>query len=82
LQVRNWPETGQLTYRDLRGGKPFEFEQWFDEETVGMDYFLVTRIKELDRQAELHDMLYTHYAISDQGEGFILFDLNQPLPQD
>jgi 4-amino-4-deoxy-L-arabinose transferase-like glycosyltransferase len=82
LEVRNWPETGQLAYRDLRGGKPFEFEQWFDEETLDMDYFLVTRIKELDRQPELRDMLYTHYTISDQGEGFVLFDLNQPLPQE
>jgi len=81
LAVRNWPETGQLAYRDLRGGKPFDFETWFAEETQDMDYFLVTRVKELDRQPELKDMLENNFVLSRQGEGFILFDLNQPLYQ-
>jgi 4-amino-4-deoxy-L-arabinose transferase-like glycosyltransferase len=80
LQVRNWPETGQLAYRDLRGGRPLEFDEMFDEYTLDMDYFLVTRIKELDRQPELKNKLYDSYAIAEQGDGFILFNLNQPLP--
>ncbi len=80
IQVTNWPETGHLAYRELRGGKPFVFEEWFQEETQGMDYFLVTRIKELDRQSELKETLYKNYAIADQGDGYMLFDLNQFLP--
>lgn len=80
IQVTNWPETGHLAYRELRGGKPFVFDEWFQEETQGMDYFLVTRIKELERQPELNETLYNHYTIAGQGDGFILFDLNQPLP--
>ena len=79
LRVTNWPETGHLAYRELRGGKPFVFEDWFQEVTQDMDYFLVTRIKELDRQKDLKDTLYNHFPIADQGDGFILFDLNQPL---
>lgn len=80
LMANNWPETGHLAYRDLRGGKAFEFEEWFAKETKDMDYFLVTRIKELDRQSELKDTLYNHYAIAAEGDGFILFDLNHHLP--
>ena len=78
-QVNNWPETGQLAYRELRGGKPLEFDQWFQEQTLDMDYFLVTRLKELDRQPELKKHLYDTYEIFDQGEGYIYFDLNKPL---
>lgn len=80
LPVRNWPETGHLAYRELRGGKPYEFDQWFAEQTLEMDYFLVTRIKELDKQPELKDKLFSDYVIADQGDGYILFDLNQPTP--
>jgi hypothetical protein len=80
LEARNWPETGHLAYRELRGGKPFVFGEWFEEETLDMDYFLVTRKKELDRQVELSDMLYNHYPIAAQGDGYILFNLKEPLP--
>jgi len=80
LQTKNWPETGHLAYRELRGGKPFVFDEWFAEETLGMEYFLVTRLKELDRQVELRDHLYNNYWIIAQGDGYILFDLNRPLP--
>ena len=80
LQTNNWPETGHLAYRELRGGKPFVFDEWFAEATLGMDYFLVTRLKELDRQEELRDRLYDGYSIAAQGDGYILFDLKKPLP--
>ncbi len=80
LYSKNWPETGQLAYRELRGGKPFVFDEWFSEETIGMDYFLVTRLKELDRQVELRDHLYGNYTIAAQGDGYIMFDLNRLLP--
>jgi hypothetical protein len=80
LQTENWPETGHLEYRELRGGKPFNFDDWFDEKTAGMDCFLVTRLKELERQEELKDRLSTNYKIAAQGDGYILFDLNAPLP--
>jgi 4-amino-4-deoxy-L-arabinose transferase-like glycosyltransferase len=80
LQTKNWPETGQLAYRELRGGKPFVFDEWFAEETQDMDYFLVTRVKEMERQVELRDHLYNNYPIFAEGDGYLLFDLTQKVP--
>ena len=80
INAKNWPETAHLAYRELRGGKPFVFEEWFSEETKGMDYFLVTRLKELDKQGELRDHLYDTFAIAAEGDGYILFDLNSQSP--
>ncbi len=80
LPVENWLESRHLAYRELRGGKTLEFDEWFAEETAGMDYFLVTRIKELDRQPDLKAMLYENYTIKTSGDGYLLFDLNDPLP--
>jgi 4-amino-4-deoxy-L-arabinose transferase-like glycosyltransferase len=79
VSALNWPGVGQFNYRELRGGKPVEFPEWFAEYTAGKDFFLVTRLKELDRQPELKDALYTGYPIYDQGEGYIIFDLKNPL---
>jgi 4-amino-4-deoxy-L-arabinose transferase-like glycosyltransferase len=80
LPVRNWPETGHLAYRELRGGKPYEFNQWFTEQTLDMEYFLVTRIKELDRQPELKEKLFSGFVVADQGDGYIIFDLKKTVP--
>jgi hypothetical protein len=77
----NWPGVGHFKYRELRGGKPVEFDTWFAEYTENMDYFLVTRIKELDRQPELKEALYNGYQIFAEGPGYLVFDLSQPLTQ-
>jgi hypothetical protein len=74
----NWPGLGHFRYRELRGGKPVDFETWFANYTQGMDYFLVTRPKELDRQTELAEALYNRYAIFAEGPGYIVFDLKNP----
>jgi 4-amino-4-deoxy-L-arabinose transferase-like glycosyltransferase len=78
VDTLNWPGVGHQEYRELRGGKPMVFEDWFAEYTAGQDYFLVTRLKELDRQPELKEMLYENYPIIAQGDGYLLFDLNNP----
>jgi hypothetical protein len=80
LPVMNWPETKQIAYRELRSDSPFDFNSWFDENTQDIDYFLVTRIKDFNRQSQLNNMLTRHYEIIDQGDGFILFDLTSALP--
>jgi 4-amino-4-deoxy-L-arabinose transferase-like glycosyltransferase len=79
LEVHNWPDTGFMKYRDLRGGREMTFDEWFAKHTTDMDYFLVTRIKELDRQQELRETLYTNYPLIKDGEGYLLFDLGSPL---
>jgi len=79
----NWPGVAHFNYRELRGGKPVEFNDWFANYTEGKDFFLVTRIKELDRQPELKTALYDEYEIYAQGDGYVVFDLKSslaPLP--
>ena len=79
INALNWPGVGHFNYRELRGGKPVEFDEWFAEYSAGMDLFLVTRLKELDRQPELRDALYGGYAVYAEGPGYVIFDLRKPL---
>jgi 4-amino-4-deoxy-L-arabinose transferase-like glycosyltransferase len=79
VDTLNWPGVGHFNYRELRGGKPVEFPEWFAEYTEGKDFFLVTRLRELDRQPELKDALYNGYVIYAEGEGYVVFDLKHPL---
>ena len=78
VNVHNWPETKAMAYRELRGGETMSFDEWFADRTEGMDYFLVTRLNELSRQQELYAHLTEEYPVVAEGEGYILFDLNQP----
>jgi hypothetical protein len=80
VSVKHWPGVGHFNYRELRGGKPIEFEEWFAEYIEGKDYFLVTRLKELDRQPELKETLYNNYEIYAQGDGYLVFDLHKLIP--
>jgi hypothetical protein len=79
INALNWPGVGHFNYRELRGGKPVEFDEWFVEYSAGKDYFLVTRLKELDRQPELKDALYNGYEIFAEGPGYLIFDLRKPI---
>lgn len=81
VNVKNWPDTGFMKYRELRGAQEFSFDDWFEKQTVGMDYFLVTRIRELTRQNELYDRLYNNYPLVAEGEGYLLFDLTGSMIQ-
>ena len=80
VTVENWPDTGLLKLRELGGGGEITFSDWFADHTEGADYFLVTRLNELDRQAELKAYLYRHFALIAEGDGYVLFDLNQNTP--
>ncbi len=55
------------------------FEKYFREYTAGYDYFLITWIKEFERQERLHDLLYENFEIFEEGGGYIIFDLNKEL---
>ncbi len=77
VNVTNWPDTGDMKYRDLRGAREMTFDEWFARHTAGMDYFLVTRLKEFARQGDLYARLNDTYAIVGEGEGYLLFDLSQ-----
>ena len=70
-----WPET----LSSILGGKPDNFKRRFNTLTKGMIYFLVTDFDQLKLQPELEGQLYGNYPIFAEGEGFVIFDLTQPL---
>ena len=55
------------------------FEEYFREFTEEFDYFIITRIKEFQRQEQLFDFLYENFDIFEEGGGYIIFDLNKEL---
>jgi hypothetical protein len=51
----------------------------FQETVADRQFFIVTMFDELNTQPEIKDLLYGGYAIFDQGNGYIIFDLTRPL---
>ena len=47
-----------------------------------MHYFLVTDFDEFNRQPELKERLVNTYPVSFQGDGYLIFDLQNPTQQD
>jgi hypothetical protein len=76
---RLWLTTGHLNYRNLKGRPPIEIQEWFNKKTGNKDFFLVTLFNQLDKQPELKEILYENYKIHAEGDGFIVFDLREPL---
>ena len=74
-----WPDSSDIDYHsDLRGGDQ-TFEKRFAKLTEGKDLFLVTDLTDLARQPDLQERL-SHFAIFAEGEGYIIYDLQQPIP--
>lgn len=78
-RVELWPITAELQLAGLRGNQPDDFEAFFLDRTAGMDYFLITAFNQLDEQPLLAEYLASHYPIYSQGDGFIIYDLSNPL---
>lgn len=76
--VATWPYVGDINYADVRGGN-FSFDELFNQYSSKRDFFLVTDFDELDRQLELKDRLFTSYLIHSQGDGYLIFDLRNPI---
>ncbi len=74
-----WPNSGDIDYHDVRGAS-FNFPELFARLTRGNTYFLVTDFSELDRQTDLKSRL-AGYAVWAQGEGYTIYDLQQPISQ-
>jgi hypothetical protein len=56
-----------------------EFIDLYAQKTAGKDYFLVTAFSELENQPKLKQRLYEGYQVLSEGDGYILFDLRNPL---
>lgn len=78
IQPTLWPTQGDLTVKQLIGSTDPEFETLYKMRTEGKDYFLVTLLGELEGQPALSEYLFAHYPYQ-QGDGFYLFDLKNPL---
>jgi hypothetical protein len=77
----HWPYLGDAGYANVRSGR-MTFDDLFNRYSSKMSHFLVTDFDELDRQPELKERLFSFYPVSAEGEGYLIFDLKNPLPQD
>jgi hypothetical protein len=77
----HWPYLGDAGYANVRSGR-MTFDDLFDRFSSKMSHFLVTDFDELERQPELKEQLFSFYPVSAEGEGYLIFDLKNPLPQD
>ncbi len=80
VQPTLWETWGDINVAEIAGAAQAPFMQQFQEKAQGYNYFLVTLINDFNSQTELHDYLYANYPHED-GEGYVLFDLQHPLAQ-
>ncbi|MCW5875538.1 MAG: glycosyltransferase family 39 protein [Anaerolineales bacterium] len=76
--VQLWPITGELELAGLRGSSNGDFEEFFNNRTEGMDYFLVTSFNQLAEQPALAQHLEANYPLHSRGAGYIIYDLRSP----
>jgi len=74
---KQWNSIGDLDYSQLRGGTQDPFIERFEEFTEGYDYFLVTSMNQLKKQEELFEHLNEKFAVQVEGDGYIIYNLNQ-----
>ncbi|GAB4450540.1 MAG: hypothetical protein OHK0041_12600 [Anaerolineales bacterium] len=74
-RVTLWPEVRSEVFGTRAGDLASRFERL----TKGKIYFLVTDFEELRRQAGLEEYLHEHFPVHAEGEGYVIFDLTQPL---
>ena len=77
----NWPYLGDAGYANVRSGV-LSFDDLFDRYASKMSYFLVTDFEEFDRQPQLKERLLAFYPVSSEGDGYLIFDLKNPIQQD
>lgn len=73
--LRLWPITAEFDLAELRGSDWGSFDEYFEDRTADVRYFLVTEIGELNRQPELKAYLETNAHVFRRDEGFIIYDL-------
>ena len=69
-----WPSTGDVSYHALRGARR-DFDDQFQRLTQNRQYFLVTDFRELDRQPDLKEILYSSYPALFESDAYVIFDL-------
>jgi hypothetical protein len=78
--VEIWPLSLDLAMQEQRDPDfQNEFIDLYAQKTTGKDYFLVTAFSELENHPKLKQRLYEGYQVLSEGDGYILFDLRNPL---
>ncbi len=77
-KVQLWPIRGEIKLSELRGESK-EFEEYFKKRTEGKSYFLITSFGQFNDQPDLQQMLEDHYPVYAEGDGYLIYDLTQPL---
>ncbi len=70
-----WMKTGDVYIRSLGTDG---FEQDFESQIEGKDYFVITDFEDLARQPELLSVLTSNYPLFDRGSDYLIFDLTKP----
>lgn len=73
-----WPTAADRTVKVLEGATDPAFRQLFKELTLGKSTFVVTLQGEFNNQPDLREYLFSNYPYQ-EGEGYYLFDLTNPL---
>jgi hypothetical protein len=76
----HWPHLGDVGYTNIRSGV-FSFDELFNRYVSKMSYFLVTDLEEFDRQPQLKERLFNFYPVAAEGDGYLIFDLKNPIQQ-
>jgi len=75
IMSASWPNSADLNLFALAGNDPLNYKTYFEEQTEGMDFFLVTAFNELDAQPELRELLNENYELYSEGDGYKIYDL-------
>jgi hypothetical protein len=75
-KVELWPIAAELKLAGLRGNSVEDFEEFFAERTAGMQYFMITAFNQLELQPLLKDYLAAHYPVYQEGDGYLIYDLD------
>jgi hypothetical protein len=79
LVPKSWPGQDDPDYNTIMS-QPDTATTYFESQTAGYSFFVVTDMAGLDRQPGLKDILSDRYPVFAQEQSFIIFDLRNPLP--
>jgi len=74
-----WFDQSFRRYLEARGKKPPDVVQYFDRmyDKQAPDYFIVTDLKELERQPQLKEILTSRFPVLSQSNDYVIFDLRK-----
>lgn len=75
----SWPDSNDIQIRALAGEDVSDFKSNILRRINEYDYFVVTKMGEFNDNSELKERLFDNYLLMAEGDGYLIFDLNQTL---